>query len=129
MFFLILLFFSIIILTKQDACDVPCKGCPSEFYFNKGFQISEYINFGSDCSLKSQSDENYEQIFFLRNFSCSNEFSPSDCSGTLENPFDDFWKIMRKIHEDDSAQKFLQQKIKIYFIGYILVLVYIIYFF
>ena len=117
MLFLFHIFLSIFILTKQDTCEVPCKSCPSQFYFKKGFQVSEYIDFQNDCSLKSQSDEIYERTFFIRNFSCFDNFSPSECSGTLENPFDDFWKIMKKIHEEDLAQKFLQQKVKIYFIG------------
>lgn len=117
MLFFLYFFLSIFTLTKQDACEVPCKSCPSQFYFNKGFQISEYLDFQSDCSLKSESDEIYEKTFFIRNISCSDSLSPSGCSGTLENPFDDFWKIMRKIHEEDLAQKYLKQKIKIYFIG------------
>lgn len=80
--------------------------------------MNEEINFANDCTAKSPLDPSYERDFFLSNRSC--EATSSICDGTLENPVDSFWKLVVKIFEEEKAQKYLKQRIRIFFIGYTL---------
>lgn len=100
-------------------CFISCTYCPSNYYYNKGIQFTEEIDFLEDCFPKSPSDLIYEKNIYLRNISCLDFSFPSACSGEYENPFDDFWKAIKKIYLEDKGQKFQTQKIAIIFIGYL----------
>lgn len=91
--------------------------CPPTHYYKNGFQLQNTINLSEDCILKKEENPIYNASFYLRNEPCSNIDNPSKCEGTLENPFDDFWKLMQTIHIDDQAGKYFELKLNIFLIG------------
>jgi hypothetical protein len=114
MFFLILFLFSSISPIKLE-CLPPCYECPSQYFYNKGLQLTETINFESDCTLKSDFDVVYSKDFYLSNISCGDD--ASKCIGDANNPVDDFWKIIKIIYNVDYAHKYRMQNIKIFLLG------------
>lgn len=91
--------------------------CPPTHYYKNGFQLQKSVNFSEDCLPKREENLIYDASFYLRNEPCSSINNPSSCQGTYENPFDDFWKLMEKIHTFDQAGKYFEVKLKIFFIG------------
>ena len=115
MFFLFLFLLQLYV-SPNDLCPLPCTECPPSYYYNKGIQKNEEINFLNDCTAKSPLDFSYERDFYLNNVLC--EVNSSSCDGTFENPFDSFWKLTAKIFEEEEAQKYFKQRIRIFLIGY-----------
>ena len=109
-----LLFFFI---PSQQLCPAPCYECPSPYYYNKGIQLKEFINFEIDCSIKSQFDILYTRDIFLSNKLCNDPLFPSKCTGDASNPMDDFWKVIKSIY-DDQASRYQKQEIKIFLLGF-----------
>lgn len=117
MFFSHFFFLLYILQNTRQLCLSPCNECPSPYYYNKGIQILETIDFELDCSLKSPSDITYSKDFYLSNKECDDISSPKSCIGDFENPMDDFWKLIKKIYNDDEAHKFQMQQIRIFLLG------------
>lgn len=111
---LILLYYCI---PFHQLCPSPCTECPSFYYYNKGIQLKEEIDFFTDCSLRIPSDIIYTKDFYLTNRSCDDIFFKSTCIGDADNPIDDFWKLIKKIFNEDEAQKYQTQNIKIFLLG------------
>ena len=79
--------------------------------------MGEEIDFLTDCTLKSQSNLIYSKNFYITNIPCDEISRNSTCTGDFDNPVDDFWKVIKIIYENDQAQKFQMQNIKLCFLG------------
>lgn len=79
--------------------------------------MENFIDFDNDCSEKDANDLIYKREFYIRNTSCTDLSYLSKCEGTLENPVDNFWKLIKKIHFEDQAEKYQEINVNIYFIG------------
>lgn len=117
-FFLSLSFIFFFFQISNELCSNPCFECPSNYYYNKGIQITDEIDFSSECTLKSESDVLYSKTFYITNITCIEYSTPNACTGDINNPVDDFWKLIKIIYEIDHAQKFQRQNIKIFFLGF-----------
>ena len=79
--------------------------------------MTNFVDFSNDCSEKVAKDVIYEKEFYIKNTSCTDLSDPSKCEGTLENPVDNFWKVIKKIYFEDHAEKYQEIIVNIYFIG------------
>lgn len=116
---MILIIFSIFLpLIVSDYCDLitqKCIECPSNYYHKVPLSQKELVI--SDCLPKTNTDLLYEKTFYIRNLNCGNSDSPSMCIGTKNDPYDSIIKTLIKIHNEEFAEKFLQQKIQLILIG------------
>lgn len=88
--------------------------CPiSHFLLNSSLNL-KWVNIKIDCQPRSLNDLTFETKIYVGKTKCNN--NSSNCDGTRENPFDNLFSALWKVHEDNVA-KFFEQKIEIYLMG------------
>lgn len=109
------IFFPLIISDYCDSKTSKCIECPLNFYRQEPLSQAEL--FFSACLPKKSTDFSYEKTFYIRNIKCENPDHPSMCIGTRTDPFDSIISTLIKIHNEEFAERFFQQKIQLILIG------------
>lgn len=89
--------------------------CPMNYFLLNSSLNLKWVNINIDCQPRSIDDLIYEKIFYVGNTRC-NKNKSNICDGTRENPFDNLFSALWKVHENNIA-KFFEQKIEIFLMG------------
>ena len=100
-----------------DSINDECIECAYNEYMTLGLLNKKKLGSSFDCHPKPSEKVLYSKNFYIRELPCSNSTTPSLCDGSRQHPFDNFIKAIVKIHNDDLAGQYMEQKINIYFIG------------